>query len=203
MSSRKSWNRTKGNHLRKVNVRDTRKKFLIVCEGTKTEPNYFKCFRVNRDVVKLDIEGFGYNTLTLVREAIRIKETVYYDEVWCVFDRDSFSAQSFNAAFKVARENDIKIAYSNQAFELWYLLHFHYYDVAIHRKEYCKMLTQLLGHKYEKNSETIYDELLSRQKDAIRHAERLHSNYNLTKPERDNPSTTVHELVKKLNEYSN
>ncbi|MEP7343188.1 MAG: RloB family protein [Acidobacteriota bacterium] len=88
----------------------------------------------------------------------------------------------------------------NEAFELWYLLHFHYYDAAIPRREYCAKLTDLLGHKYEKNSKTIYDELLSRQATAIRNAEKLFSSYKPCKPESDNPSTTVHLLVKALNE---
>jgi hypothetical protein len=80
------------------------------------------------------------------------------------------------------------------------LLHFHYYDAAIPRREYCAKLTELLGHKNEKNSETIYDELLSRQADAIRNAEKLYSSYNPCWPERDNPSTTVHLLVTALND---
>lgn len=80
------------------------------------------------------------------------------------------------------------------------MLHFNYYDSAIQRKEYCDMLTEKLGHKYEKNSETIYDKLLNRQSTAIRNAERLYSSYNPCKPERDNPSTTVHLLVTALND---
>ena len=194
------WQRSKGFRARKVDTRNLRQRILIVCEGAKTEPNYFRGFRVNRQIYEIDIQGIGYNTASLVKKAVSLKEKDDYDQVWCVFDRDSFPAQDFNAAFEIASHHDINIAYSNQAFELWYLLRFHYYDSAIQRKEYCEMLSERLGHKYEKNSETIYDELLSQQTTAIRNAEKLYSNYKPCQPERDNPSTTVHLLVKALNE---
>ncbi|WP_414520895.1 AAA family ATPase, partial [Umezakia ovalisporum] len=43
----------------KVGTRKLRKKFLIVCEGKETEPNYFKSFPVPKDVI--DVQGFGFN----------------------------------------------------------------------------------------------------------------------------------------------
>jgi hypothetical protein len=202
MSKKKSpWERSSNRHQRKVDTRNIRERFLIVCEGAKTEPNYFKSFRVNRTIFEVDIHGFGYNTLSLVEKAVELKAGNDYDQVWCVFDRDSFPAQIFNSAFKKAELEGIKIAYSNEAFELWYLLHFQFYDSAIKRKEYWKMLSQQLGHKYEKNSETIYEELLDRQMDAIRNAKRLYASYSPCNPERDNPSTTVFELVEALNRF--
>lgn len=63
------------------------------------------------------------------------------------------------------------------------------------------MLTKLLGHKYEKNSEIIYEELLDRQVEAIRNSKHLHATYSPCNPERDNPSTTVFELVEALNKF--
>ena len=44
--------------------------FLIVCEGGKTEPNYFKAFRLSS--VSVRVEGLGMNTLSLVRETLKI-----------------------------------------------------------------------------------------------------------------------------------
>lgn len=198
-NSKPPWQRKP--HRRDVGTRELRKNFLIVCEGEKTEPKYFQGFRVNKNVVEISIKGFGYNTRSLVNAAIALKEGKEYDQVWCVFDRDSFPAQEFNVAFEIAANNDIKIAYSNEAFELWYLLHFEYYDLTIQRKEYRKLLTQKLGYKYEKNSDSIYDSLLDKQADAIRNAKRLLKSYTPCNPERDNPSTTIHVLVEELNKY--
>ena len=183
--------------------------FLIVCEGEKTEPYYFKSFPVNPKLIRLDIQGKGRNTNSLVEKAIELKKGSESDETdrfWCVFDRDKNpknpnDAQNFNAAINNAKNNGIKVAYSNDAFELWYLLHFHYYNAAISRKDYQNMLTNLLGHEYKKNSETIYEELKDKQQDAIKHAKRLLQEYDRPNPETDNPSTTVHLLVEELNSF--
>lgn len=185
---------------RRVDTRILRERFLIVCEGEKTEPNYFRSFRVPKAVIA--IRGIGANTVSLVQEAVRLMNQEEYDQVWCVFDRNSFPAKNFNAALTLADTNRIKVAYSNEAFELWYLLHFHYYQTAITRASYIERLDDLLGFKYEKNSEVIYEVLESRQQAAIRNAERLLNEYPEFAPERNNPSTTVHQLVTELNKFS-
>ncbi len=176
-----------------------KERFLIVCEGAKTEPNYFISFRVPKDVI--DVHGIGDNTVGVVNKAIGLKSGGDYDQVWCVFDRDSFPSTNFNAAFVLANNNNIEIAYSNEAFEIWYLLHFNYYDTGMSRKQYGAKLTECLGHKYEKNSTTIYEEILEMQPQAIKNAEKLLATYNPENPERDNPSTTVHLLVEELNKF--
>jgi RloB-like protein len=206
MPKKSSSRRTIDYSKRKVK---NRRWFLIVCEGEKTEPNYFRSFAVDTKVIKLDIKGEGKNTKSLVEKAIELKNDSEYDEsdrFWCVFDRDingknSNDAQNFNTAMTLAKNNGIKVAYSNDAFELWYLLHFHFYNTGISRKAYQNMLTKLLGHEYHKNSETIYEELKNKQQDAIKHAKRLLLEYDSHNPESDNPSTTVHLLVEELNSF--
>jgi hypothetical protein len=88
---------------------------LIVCEGERTEPAYFGSFRVPKDIVSISVRGLGYNTVSLVQEAIKLKSNEDYDQVWCVFDRDSFPVQNFNNALQIAERNDIRVAYSNEA----------------------------------------------------------------------------------------
>jgi hypothetical protein len=184
-----------------------RKRFFIVCEGEKTEPNYFKNFSVDVDI-RL-IKGEGKDTKSLVETAISLKndsESDERDRVWCVFDRDKNpnnpnDSKNFKSAITLARNNGIDVAYSNDAFELWYLLHFNYYHTQISRKDYPDMLTELLGHKYQKNSETIYEELKDKQENAIKNAKRLLQEYDRPNPESDNPSTTVHLLVEELNSF--
>lgn len=181
---------------RKVGTREIRQRFLIVCEGEKTEPNYFKSFRVPRTV--LEVHGIGANTVSLIRKAIQLRDAGEYDQVWCVFDRDSFPADQFNQALALAEREGITVAYSNEAFELWYLLHFHFYNTGITRDDYKDKLSQVLGYKYKKNDVSFYETLRSQQQTAIAHAKQLLQQYNPTHPERDNPSTTVHLLVEQL-----
>jgi hypothetical protein len=183
-----------------VDTREPKQRFLIVCEGEKTEPAYFKGFRVSKVVIK--VFGIGANTIGVVEAAIRLKQEDDFDQVWCVFDRDEFPVENFNRALALAIENDIAVAYSNEAFELWYLLHFDYFDSAIRRRDYQDRLTRYLGHTYQKNNGNMYEELLSRQDTAIKNAKRLFDSYVPSCPSDDNPSTTVHDLVNKLNEYS-
>lgn len=192
--------RVRGYLERKVGIRELNfERFLIVCEGEKTEPNYFKSFPIPEEW--LDVYGMGDNTLGIVRKAIALKQEKNYDQVWCVFDRDSFPVDKFNRSLELAQKHNINIAYSNEGFEIWYLLHFNFYDTAISRQNYKRMLSQLLTHRYQKNSETIYEELKSRQPNAIRNARKLLAQYPFPNPAKDNPSTTVHLLVEQLNRF--
>lgn len=192
---------SRGYSPRKVDTREVKQKFLIVCEGKKTEPNYFRSFRVPKNVVEIDIQGLGQNPSKLVNSAKKLKDGEDYDQVWCVFDRDAWTIQDFNNAIKNAEDWGFKVAYSNEAFELWYLLHFQFINTGIPRSDYIKKLKSLLGHKYQKNSETIYDELFEKQPTAIKHATTLLKQYNPHNPVDDNPSTTVHLLVQELNRF--
>jgi hypothetical protein len=68
----------------------------------------------------------GMNTDSLVENAIARKKEAAgrgqpFNQIWCVFDRDNFSAQKFNRAFDLANNQDISVAWSNEAFEIWYL----------------------------------------------------------------------------------
>lgn len=197
----------RGRHERKVEVRSTIPRFLIVCEGEKTEPNYFRGFRHSR--VQVNVLGTGYNTVSLVNKAKEEVEALKYqvgdeeddDQVWCVFDRDSFRKAQFNEAIRLAGSYGYHVAYSNQAFELWYLLHFNYYDAALYRGQYIGKLTELLGRRYEKNSAEMYDLLYSKQQQAMQNARRLYDANHSDSPANDNPSTTVFLLVEALRQF--
>lgn len=200
MTKRKSDRRSShGYSKRKVGTRQLRQRFLIVCEGKKTEPQYFKKFKTPSIVV--DIQGIGKNTVQIVQKAIELREKDDYDQTWCVMDRNSFPAQNFNAALQLATKEKIQIAYSNESFELWYLLHFNYFNTPVSRKNYSTKLSKLLGYKYKKNSDDIYEKLKSSQSKAVENATKLLKQYSPCNPEKDNPSTTVHLLVQELNKY--
>ena len=189
---------------RGVDTQEVKERFLIVCEGEKTEPNYFRSFHVPGRV--LEVRGTGYNTVTLVDEAIRLRQELQiqkaqtFDQCWCVFDRDSFGPDDFNSAIRRAEAAGFRSAYTNEAFELWYLLHFDDHRSALSRKQYEPILEQRLGHAYRKNSQAMYRELEARQEQAIRRAARLLAEYgDAHNPQQNNPCTMVHLLVQELN----
>lgn len=188
------------NETRTVEVAES---ILIVCEGTKTEPNYFEAFSLYNLEVK--IVGRGSNTIDLVKYAIKEKES--YDSVWCVFDKDDFPDDNFNKACVLAENNDIELAYSVESFELWFLLHFDYLNSGIGRIQYIQKLNKLFqqhfNKEYEKNSDEVYDLLSSdRQQTAIRNAKRLAAEYvESMLPASRYPVTYVYRLVEKLNQF--
>ena len=198
---------SKGN-IRKFNTRKLRKRILIVCEGEKTEPNYFKAFKkqLPRGLVEVDILGAGTNTLSIVKIAKnKMKESkktnIPYDHVWVVFDRDSFPPSDFDNAISSAESNNFDCAWSNEAFELWYLLHFEFRNTAMPRIDYSSKLSKYLDEKYKKNNYNMYDKLFDKQIIAENNARKLLNQHRSCPPSKSNPATKVHLLVIELNSY--
>lgn len=198
-SGRRSGGR--GYTVRRTNIRQPLSRFLIVCEGEKTEPLYFDAFRV--PTVAIKIVPIRKDPLAIVEKAINyVRNDDGYNQVWCVFDKDDEPPERFNQALALAKKNKIRVAYSNQCFELWYLLHFNYCDTALGRADYAGRLSNELGRTYRKDDATLYSELLPRQEHAIQNAHRLLEQYHPHNPPYDDPSTTVHFLVQELNRFT-
>ncbi len=215
------------NHIRRRLVRESisrmengrplRKQYLIICEGEKTEPNYFHSFKDSLpkgilSVCDFHIDGTGYNTKSLVDKAIEIRDkwvgktTRPVDKLWIVFDRDSFKAQSFNAAIQKCQSQapSVNAAWSNEAFELWFLLHFHYYNTTVNRTRYQELIQKNFRSKgladfvYTKNSKEMFAllNMYGSQVNAIRNSKRLLKSWNGRADYANlNPSTTIHELI--------
>jgi hypothetical protein len=154
---------------RKENTRSKIVRFLIVCEGERTEPNYFQSLVRNRysEVREEKIVGEGRATCALVKRAAIIREELErsrqlpFDRVWVVFDKDDFN--DFNEAIQLAKDYGIECAWSNEAFELWYFLHFQYLDAAISRHDYITKLQDEIrkhsgyeSYEYRKNDALTY-----------------------------------------------
>lgn len=166
------------------------------------------------------VGGFGGGKVYLVRKAIEIAQSPEYKgyEVWCVFDYDvklsNLKQKSdFNDAINMAHQSGFHVAFSNDCFELWFVLHFKYIQNQHHRQEYFNMLSDLWqdrlnAQKYEDFGKTvngcqhIYKWLLPSQDQAISAAKRLHDEKNDGSPfHQMNPCTTVYLLVSELNKY--
>ncbi|POY41090.1 hypothetical protein C3L50_00755 [Flavobacterium alvei] len=204
---------------RNIETKEVRVYFLIVCEGEKTEPNYFKSFKTNVKsfVYTIDTLGEGSNTKDLVERTIKARDnsSQEYDSVWVVFDKDSFSPNNFNGAIELAENNEIKVGWSNEAFELWYLLHFQYRNTYMSREDYKRAIEKEVNDKiailskskkpkkfvYKKNSVEMYSilEKYGNQKQAITYAEKLILNHSCNNFAIHNPCTRVHLLVEELN----
>lgn len=125
-----------------------RQRFLIVCEGKNTEPDYFYCFRQYFRVTAAEIIAIGGagETIRVVERAKKEREKSHFDQVWVVFDKDDFPATHFEKAIHMAEKSEIYPAYSNQSFEYWLLLHFEdHQGGAMHRDQYGYKLNQYLA----------------------------------------------------------
>ena len=121
-----------------------------------------------------------------------------------VFDKDDFPANDFNQAIQFAEKNGFCVAYSNQAFEYWFLLHYNLYTGPIHRNQYKDMLTKLTGLTYNKTEgfgAVMYNLLLTRQSQAIKNADAVLAEISHGNPAEEESSTTVQKLVEELNKY--
>jgi hypothetical protein len=199
---------------RKIGKRKEYSFIYIFTEGKKTEPIYFKSKKneIRSNAVKIEIKGMGYNTLSLVDYALNFVQQeridLKIDECWVVFDKDDFN-RNFNSAINKARKNGLKVAYSNEAFELWFLLHFSFMNSAIERDGYNKKIeenyikeTKNKKYKYHKTNGVLplIDLIKDREKDAIRNAKKLLKQFKSEESfAKKNPSTTVHLLVERLN----
>ena len=83
-----------------------KEKIYIFCEGQQTEPLYFKGFAeaiksnaVYKNLVHVHVEGVGAETLRVINFAEDYVKSHQLKNatVWCVYDKDSFPKQNFNA----------------------------------------------------------------------------------------------------------
>ena len=203
------------------------KRFLLVCEGKNTEPLYFESFLKGYPVPTKEVEtvktegGYGGGKMYLINEAKKLADSPKYkdyDEVWCIFDYDvkyghSRQKEDFDNAVSEALRNGYRVAFSNDCFELWFVLHYKPIQNEHHRQEYYDMLTELWKTELKSRSyescgkdaafcKQTYKRLLPLQEQAVKRAKQLHAVANDGRPSHQmNPCTTVYELVEELNQY--
>jgi hypothetical protein len=110
---------------------------LIVCEGEKTEPNYFRALiddlQLNTANIRIAKNTAGSSPRNVVDTARKeYKKEKDYDAVYCVFDKDQH--QSYAEALDIIRREKargkrgcpIYAITSIPCFEFWILLHFTY-----------------------------------------------------------------------------
>ena len=182
---------------------------LIVCEGEKTEPNYFselkKTFRLSNANVR--ICGRGSDPLSVVNFAIEtFRWEPEFDRVYCVFDRDRHT--TYDAALdrvrrtRLGKGSRIFAIPSIPCFEFWLLLHFMYttrpFDAPPGDSICSRVIEELKKHlpAYKKGDHDIFNKMQDSLNDAITNASRVQQFHQTSGT--DNPSTLVHSLVEYL-----
>ena len=195
---------------RSVASRDPYDRVLIVCEGQKTEPIYFKklreYFHLNPVNVVIADKKSGLDPKRLVEYAIEeFNKSRDFDHVYCVFDRDKHP--SFDEALdkihstKLKKKATIHPITSTPCFELWLLLHFEYTTrpfCSAGDDSNCALVVSELKNciPYEKGNPNIFSKVSNKLDTAIKNAKRLEE-YHETSGS-NNPSTNVYLLVEYL-----
>jgi hypothetical protein len=218
--------------------------FNIFCEGKNSEPIYFKwfetpkikiithgdqksmCKNVNKTITKCLKDG-------ILKKTENGKYELYEEgmEIWCAFDRDKGANGisidegnvDFASAMTIAENSPLKIAWSNDSFDLWILLHiedvvneleqaknrtYYFEKLTTYFKEHPnpnELLQRALIHNkfsYEQDikiKQIILPEIISKTTIAIQRAKHL---FELHKNENDfakkMPCTTVFQLIERL-----
>lgn len=201
---------------------------IIACEDKDSSPTYFRqVVQTLIDQRKITQDSFVIAThqhthcmgvlddlMKHKREGKTFKD---FDHKWIVIDRDQtlqvgqgHSAQDFVQALATAKKNSVEVAYANDSFELWYLMHFEAVTCAYNRHE---LIERVIDHlkrlnpscyerldrkviKSQSMTLQIFSDLSPLQDDAIKRAISLEqNNEGLVDPSVTNPGTSIHKLV--------
>lgn len=193
-------------------VRREKELFLLFSQGESTEISYFRNFD---NGVSVKIISQPKDPIKLVEYALRRKNEMRgeYDQTWVIFDRDESTKQECLDAYRLAKKNDIKVAYSNPCFEVWFLAHFGPLKTYGNAQECCESLDakmkqedkkkkQTVFSGYDKTDENLFYKLSSYQEKALKNIDSVSFNdKNFEEIVDQNPITTIGLLVNELNKY--
>ena len=199
--------------------------FLIVTEGTVTEPVYFDLLLQDLQlstvwikVIPGDASHPRHVIATAAREAtaqaykarkgrLGIDEQSMFDHVWAVIDTDVAVREGiWNNVQQSATAKKVKLAHSSPCFEFWLLLHLAYTTRSdLHNGDAAKAaLKKVLGRDYSTTKETAREAIgsfFSKWPTAVEHAARVRQHHHgAATPLPANPSTEMDRLVRALYE---
>jgi hypothetical protein len=194
---------------RRQPVRTSSRTILIVCEDSKSSPDYFVRLRSELTLTSVTVEVYGKECgsapISVVNYAIERKQEVEtssirdkYDEIFCVIDIDEHETDQ---AIQKARDNNLNMIISNPCFEYWYILHFRKTGKSCPRHKLCSELKKELKKRgckaYNKSGCDFIDQIYPLTKTAIKNAKDIlksqyHDESDLRKCD---PSTHVYKIV--------
>jgi hypothetical protein len=205
---------TKATLKRESAFEEPNKRILIVCEGEITEPSYFEAFKAFAKLVNVDVEVCGRECDSAPISVVNFAEKRAnsqgphtaggYDEVYCVFDRDTHTTfdKAISKVLTLERSSNflskhIEAVPSYPCFEVWLLYHFTLTrapgDMAVAA---LKKASPLFSNYDKSFSQEQFNCLFKLIDVAISNAEKASDDNKETGE--PNPSTTIHKMLKKL-----
>ena len=200
--------------------------FLIVTEGTVTEPIYFDLLihDLQLSVVRIKVQpGDASDPRHVIRTAEReaadqvrrykkgilgINEPAKFDHVWAVVDTDVAIRMGFwNDVQQLAAVRKVTLAHSTPCFEFWLLLHLVGFTTRadlVDGDAAKSAVKKALGRDYSTNEETAKKAIatfLANWPMAVGYAEQVRRHHHAVgTSEPGNPSTEVDRLVSAMND---
>lgn len=199
--------------------------FLVVTEGTVTEPVYFGLLLTPLELSRVWVKvmpGAHSAPLHVIATAARvaesqkrkgkrgklgIKDPPKFDHVWAVIDTDVAVRNGiWNEVVQLAAARKVNLAHSTPCFEFWLLLHLGMttrgdLPDGTAAKDAVKVA---LGRDYSTNEATareVMPSFVGQWPAAVVHAERVRQHHHdAATPTPANPSTEVDRLVRALND---
>ena len=191
-----------------------RKAVLIALEDTKSSKYYFSALLKDKGFRgKVIIATHKGTNPKKVLEALRKHKEKNpndkFEKEWIVIDKDDWTKEEFKGTIETTRQTNICVAFSNEAYELWILLHFEKVSAHTNRTDLNSKLNQYFeakfGKSYSKSSQDVYKLIIGLQNEAIKNAENLIKmhirDHGKLKPYEQNPLTMIHQLVTCLNTF--
>jgi len=202
---------------RKTHHRKIHPKIFVWSHTKRTEIEYFLEFKhFLRTPLLMPMKEILWTPQELIGYVIKWKKKNISnkdkDQVWCIFDVDDFYEKDKSGmigAIKKAHKNNIKIAYTNECFELWIILHFELLTSPIKRGKDMEIKIQKLFKKYKlgtfKKNQKVFSLLQSYQNLAISNSKKLSPasydkiGWNKVLSGEGNPSSNIHMLIEEIN----
>jgi cellulose biosynthesis protein BcsQ len=203
---------------RQIQASNRFKYIIIVAEGEKQEPNYFNALkdylkitfqdsRIELMITKRPEEKYHHSApnhlIKLAQEQAKKHECLDYDEIWIVFDKDSWNEAVFDALQDWKNQQSYHyLAYSNPSFDLWLILHFECQTIkkqlepveVRERSRLCKKIHSELKQEYRLSGD--YSQYMIKLPNAIENAKNLDIAPNNDFPR--NICTRVYRLIESL-----
>jgi hypothetical protein len=199
----------------KTSCRPAHPKIFIWSHTEKAEIQYFQAYKnYLRSSLLMPGKKLCWAPHELLEKTVEWKKRNINesdgDQVWCIFDVDDFYKDDrilLLRSIKKAEENGIKIAYVNECFELWILMHFEKPTTPISRGSDIEKRIQKLFVKnnlgnFTKNQD-VFNVLLPFLDEALKNAKKTIASYEdidweVCLSEEGNPSTSIHCLIEEI-----
>ncbi|MBQ7159369.1 MAG: RloB domain-containing protein [Treponema sp.] len=182
------------------------KTILLVVEG-ETEQIYFSQVRADRKISGITIVprlAKHSSVKHILKTALTEYEEHIYDEIWCVFDRDTIVRDGLSEEttdmLEEAKNLGIKFAQSYPSFEVWFYLHFalpqpHYLSQFSLIEDFRQFVPRYGKEQAWLACGDLYAKLKPREKDALINSEELRTRNEAT-PSEGNTACDVDILMR-------